>query len=155
MGCNFLDVDGKSKPMIMGCYGIGVGRSVAAIVEQCHDDYGPIWPMSIAPYQVHIIGLKYNEEPVKAACEKLYADLQAAGVEVILDDRSEKAGSAFADADLMGVPLRVVISPKTLATNEVEFKHRDWGKDSKMLPLEGLVDTLKDEIRQALSVLNA
>lgn len=154
MGCNYLDVDGKSKPMIMGCYGIGVGRSMAAIVEQCHDDYGPVWPMSIAPYQVHIIGLKYNEESVKAACEKLYADLQTAGVEVLLDDRGEKAGSAFADADLMGIPLRVVISPKTLAEGQVEFKHRDWGKESKMLPLEGLVAFLQDEIRQALQELN-
>ena len=155
MECNYLDVDGKAKPMIMGCYGIGVGRSIAAIVEQCHDDYGPIWPMSIAPYQVHIIGLKYSEEAVKNACEKLYADLQKAGVEVMLDDRGEKAGSAFADADLMGIPLRVVISPKTLATGEVEFKHRDWGKDSKMLPLQGLVEKLQEEIRQALAILNA
>ncbi len=154
MGCNFLDVDGKSKPMVMGCYGIGVGRSMAAIVEQCHDDYGPIWPMSIAPYQVHIIGLKYTDD-VKAACEKLYADLQKAGVEVLLDDRGEKAGSAFADADLMGIPLRVVISAKTLATGEVEFKHRDWGKNSQMLPLEGLVEKLQAEIRQELDALNA
>ena len=155
MECNYLDVDGKAKPMIMGCYGIGVGRSVAAIVEQCHDDFGPIWPMSIAPYQVHIIGLKYSEEAVKNACETLYADLQKAGVEVLLDDRGEKAGSAFADADLMGIPLRVVISPKTLATGEVEFKHRDWGKNSQMLPLQGLVEKLQEEIRQALAELNA
>ncbi|MCQ2402731.1 MAG: proline--tRNA ligase [Lentisphaeria bacterium] len=155
MECNYLDMDGKAKPMIMGCYGIGVGRSVAAIVEQCHDDYGPIWPMSIAPYQVHIIGLKYSEEAVKNACETLYADLRKAGVEVLLDDRGEKAGSAFADADLMGIPLRVVISPKTLATGEVEFKHRDWGKNSQMLPLQGLVEKLQEEIRQALAELNA
>ena len=155
MECNYLDVDGKAKPMIMGCYGIGVGRSVAAIVEQCHDDFGPIWPMSIAPYQVHIIGLKYSEEAVKNACETLYDDLQKAGVEVLLDDRGEKAGSAFADADLMGIPLRVVISPKTLATGEVEFKHRDWGKNSQMLPLQGLVEKLQEEIRQALAELNA
>ena len=107
MGCNYLDADGKAKPMIMGCYGIGVGRAMPAIIEQHHDDYGPIWPMSIAPYHVHIVGLNYQQEPVRDACEKLYRELQDAGVEVLLDDRGEKAGSAFADADLLGIPLTV------------------------------------------------
>ena len=151
MGCNFLDVDGKSKPMVMGCYGIGVGRGMAAVCEQRHDDWGPIWPMAIAPYQVHIIGLKYSETAVADACEKLYADLQARGVEVLLDDRGEKAGSAFADADLLGIPLRVVISPKTIAENQVEYKHRDWGKRSEMRSLDGLADALQGEIRQELN----
>ena len=150
MGCNFLDADGKSKPMVMGCYGIGVGRGIAAVVEQRHDDWGPIWPMSIAPYQVHIIGLKYSDPAVADACEKLYAALQKRGVEVLLDDRGEKAGSAFADADLLGIPLRVVISPKTIAENQVEFKHRDWGKRSEMRALDGLEQALQDEIHQAL-----
>ena len=150
MGCNFLDADGKSKPMIMGCYGIGVGRGIAAVCEQNHDDWGPIWPMTIAPYQVHIIGLKYSEPAVAEACEKLYDDLQKLGVEVLLDDRGEKAGSAFADADLLGIPLRVIISPKTIADGQVEFKHRDWGKRSEMRPLEGLPEALQTEIHQAL-----
>ena len=154
MGCLYLDADGKAKPMVMGCYGIGVGRSMAAIVEQHHDDYGPIWPISIAPYQVHVIGLKINEPAVKEACESLYRELQKAGVEVLLDDRGEKAGSAFADADLLGIPLRVVVSPKTLASGEVEFKHRDWGKECQMKPLEGLVPFLQEEIRKALAALD-
>ena len=154
MGCNYLDADGKAKPMIMGCYGIGVGRAMPAIIEQHHDDYGPIWPMSIAPYHVHIIGLNYQQEPVRDACEKLYRELQDAGVEVLLDDRGEKAGSAFADADLLGMPLRVVVSPKTLAGDQVEFKRRDWGKNSQLIPLQGLVEKLKNEIKSDLEKLN-
>ncbi len=154
MGCNFLDSDGKSKPMVMGCYGIGVGRGMAAVLEQCHDDWGPIWPITIAPYQVHIIGLKYSEPAVKEACEKLYADLQQLGVEVLLDDRGEKAGSAFADADLLGIPFRVVISPKTLQEQQVEFKRRDWGKQNELRPVEGLADRLYAEVKDALAEMN-
>ena len=150
MGCNFLDAEGKSHPMIMGCYGIGVGRAMASVVEQCHDDYGPIWPMAIAPYHVHIIGLKPNEAAVKEACDKLYDELSGLGVEVLYDDRGEKAGSAFADADLLGIPLRVVISPKTLEQGGVEYKHRDWGKRFETRPLEGLAQALKAEIAEAL-----
>ncbi|MBO7742265.1 MAG: proline--tRNA ligase, partial [Victivallales bacterium] len=151
MGCNFLDSEGKSRPMIMGCYGIGVGRAMAAVVEQCHDDWGPVWPVTIAPWQVHVIGLKYSEPQVKEACEKLYDELNALGIEVLLDDRGEKAGSAFADADLLGIPFRVVISPKTLATGEVEFKCRDWGKRNEMRPVEGLAKALADQVREAIA----
>lgn len=150
MECNFLDADGKAKPMIMGCYGIGVGRAMAAVAEQSHDDWGPIWPVSIAPWHVHIVGLKYSDPAVSAACEALYEELQKLGVEVLLDDRGEKAGSAFADADLLGVPFRVVISPKTIVENQVEFKRRDWGKRSEMRPLAGLAQALKEEIQKAL-----
>ncbi len=151
MGCNFLDADGQSKPMVMGCYGIGVGRAMAAVLEQSHDDWGPIWPLAIAPWQVEIVGLKYSEPAVKEACEKLYGELQGLGVEVLLDDRGEKAGSAFADADLLGIPYRVVVSPKTIAGAEVEFKRRDWGKKSEMRPLEGLAARLKSEIDAELA----
>ena len=147
MGCNYLDENGKSHPMVMGCYGIGVGRAMAAVIEQCHDDYGPIWPLSIAPYQVHIIGLNYNQQPVADACEKLYADLQAAGVEVLLDDRGGKAGPAFADADLIGIPIRVVVSPKTLQESNVEFKHRSWGKRSELVPVAEVIARIQNEIQ--------
>lgn len=150
MGCNYLDQNGKSHPMIMGCYGIGIGRAMASVVEQNHDDYGPIWPMSIAPFQVEIIGLNHNKPEVESACRALYEDLQSKGVEVLYDDRGEKAGFAFADADLMGIPLRVVISPKTLEQNMVEFKHRDWGKRSELIQLEQIsafiIDTIKEEM---------
>ena len=150
MGCNYLDADGKAKPMVMGCYGIGVGRGMAAVCEQNHDDWGPIWPMAIAPYHVHLIGLKISEPAVAEACEKLYDELLKLGVEVLFDDRGEKAGSAFADADLLGIPLRVIVSPKTLEAGQVEYKHRDWGKRSELRPLDGLAAALQAEIRQAL-----
>jgi len=154
MNCTYLDQNGKSHPMIMGCYGIGVGRTAAAVIEQNHDDYGPIWPISIAPFQVHIIGLNQNQdEAVRNACEKYYAELQGRGVEVIYDDRSEKAGSAFADADLLGVPLRVVVSPKTLAQGCVEYKHRDWGKRSEQLPCDGVVERIMKDMESMMGEL--
>ena len=106
--------------------------------------------MSIAPYQVHLIGLKLSEPAVAEACEKLYDELLKLGVEVLYDDRGEKAGSAFADADLLGIPLRIIVSPKTLEAGQVEYKHRDWGKRSEMRPIEGLATALQHEIRQAL-----
>jgi len=135
----------------MGCYGIGVGRAMAAAIEQNHDDYGPIWPLSIAPFQVHLIGLNHSQAEVRQACEKLYQEMQARGLEVLYDDRGEKAGFAFADADLIGIPLRVIISPKTLANQEVEFKWRSWGKRSEMRPLAGLADDLQKQIQDALA----
>jgi prolyl-tRNA synthetase len=95
--------------------------------------------MSIAPYQVHLVALNYAQPEVKAAAEKLYADLQAAGLEVLFDDRGEKAGFAFADADLIGVPLRLIVSPKSLPENKVEFKRRDWGKRSELLDKDTVV----------------
>ncbi len=139
MGCSFLDQNGKAKPAVMGCYGIGVGRTMAAVIEQNHDQYGPVWPMSIAPYQVHLVALNYAQPEVKVAAEKLYADLQAAGLEVLFDDRGEKAGFAFADADLIGIPLRLIVSPKSLPENKVEFKRRDWGKRSELLDKDTVV----------------
>jgi prolyl-tRNA synthetase len=154
MGCTYLDQDGKAKPMIMGCYGIGVGRAMAAVIEQCHDDYGPVWPMSIAPFQVHLTGLNHNQPEVSQACQKLYDDLRQRGIEVLYDDRGEKAGFAFADADLIGCPLRVVISPKTMAAGLVEFKRRDWGKRSEMVPADAIIATLEQHIQDDLANLS-
>jgi prolyl-tRNA synthetase len=125
MNVNYLDQDGKAKPMIMGCYGIGVGRTLAAVIEQNHDDYGPVWPAAIAPFQVHLCALNIRDEAVRTAAEGLYRDLQAAGLDVLFDDRSEKAGFMFNDADLIGVPLRLIVSPKTLADGKAEFKRRN------------------------------
>ncbi|MCJ8331214.1 MAG: proline--tRNA ligase [Lentisphaeria bacterium] len=125
MNCQFLDVNGKSNDMIMGCYGIGVGRSMASVIEQSHDEYGPIWPSSIAPYEVHICALNYNKEEVKAETDKLYDALIERGIEAILDDRNEKAGFMFNDADLIGVPLRLIISPRNLKEGVIEVKTRD------------------------------
>lgn len=134
MGCCFLDQDGKSRPAIMGCYGIGVGRSMAAVIEQSHDKNGPIWPSAIAPYQVHLCALNMKEAAVQEASEKIYAELLQQGVDVLFDDRNEKAGVCFSDADLIGIPVRMIVSPKTIARNEVELKGRagDW---TEMCPL--------------------
>jgi len=149
MGCTFLDQNGKAQTFIMGCYGIGVGRTMAAVIEQNYDEYGPVWPMAVAPYQVHICALNIKQDEVRQAAEKLYADLQAAGIEVLFDDRSEKAGFMFNDADLIGIPLRVIISPKTLEEGKVEFKRRD-SRDKEMIELDQVCSYLTDAVAQAL-----
>jgi prolyl-tRNA synthetase len=102
-----------------------VGRAISSVIEQSHDQYGPIWPMSIAPYHVHITALNLNQGDVKDAAFRLYSDLMNEGLEVLFDDRNTKAGSAFSDADLIGIPVRLIVSPKTLAENVVEFQTRD------------------------------
>ena len=138
MHCDYLDRDGKSHPMVMGCYGIGVGRAMAAVIEQSCDEYGPIWPMSIAPWQVELCAINPEKEGVGEACERLYAELQAAGIEVLYDDRGEKAGSMFSDADLPGIPLRLVVSPRTLAEKQAEFKVRG-SRDAERIALDAAV----------------
>ena len=111
----------------MGCYGIGVGRLLAAAVEQNNDDKGIIWPVPIAPYQVYLCALKVEDANVMQAAEKLYNELTAAGIEVLFDDREESPGVKFNDADLIGIPLRIVISARTLKNNGVELK---WRKET-------------------------
>ena len=138
MHCDYLDRDGKSHPMVMGCYGIGVGRAMAAVIEQSCDEYGPIWPMSIAPWQVELCAINPEKEGVGEACERLYSELQAAGIEVLYDDRGEKAGSMFSDADLLGIPLRLVVSPRTLAEKQAEFKVRG-SRDAERIALDAAV----------------
>ena len=147
MGCTFLNQNGKAAPMIMGCYGIGVGRAAAAVVEQCHDDRGPIWPISIAPYEVHILGLNHKKQPVREACEALYTALRAQGIEVLYDDRSKRSGFAFADADLIGCPFRVVLSPRALDSGELEFTRRDGSLDEKV-PHAQIVDEVVRHVRE-------
>lgn len=118
---------------------------MASVIEQSHDEYGPIWPKEIAPYHVHICALNFNQEPVRDAAEKIYGDLTAAGIETLLDDRNEKAGYAFNDADLIGVPYRVVLSPKTLAEGCVELKARDKSVDERIM-----VADLQGRLRELL-----
>jgi prolyl-tRNA synthetase len=124
----YLDRDGKEKTMIMGCYGIGIGRTVAACIEQNFDQNGIIWPMPLAPYTVIVTPVNINEPDVMKASEDIYSQLMACGVEVILDDRDERAGVKFKDADLIGIPLRVVVGPKNLAQGHVELKIRRTGE---------------------------
>jgi len=152
MRCCFLDENGKSKPMVMGCYGIGVGRSMASVIEQSHDDFGPIWPMSIAPYQVHLCALNFNKEEIRSYAEALYRELLDAGIEVLFDDRGEKAGFMFSEADLIGVPLRLVVAPKTVEQNWVEFKRRG-SKESENLPRGEVVETMRKLVAAALAEL--
>ncbi|KAF0157738.1 MAG: prolyl-tRNA synthetase [Syntrophaceae bacterium] len=130
MKASYLDRDGKEKIMIMGCYGIGIGRTVAACIEQNFDQNGIIWPMPLAPYAVIVTPVNINEPDVMKASEDIYAELLACGVEVILDDRDERAGVKFKDADLIGIPLRIVVGLKNLAQGYVELKIRRTGKSS-------------------------
>ena len=150
MKCEYLDKDGKSHPMIMGCYGIGIGRTMAALVEDSHDDYGPIWPMSVAPYQVEVCAITPDKDNVKDVAEKFCADLQRLGIEVLFDDRGEKAGSMFSDADLLGIPFRAVISPKSIAAGNVEFKIRG-SRDAEMLPFENAAGVIAARVADELA----
>jgi len=135
MKASFLDPNGKECLAVMGCYGIGVGRTAAAAVEQNHDDKGIIWPFPIAPFHVHLLPL--GESPaVKEATARLYADLEAAGLEVLLDDRDERAGVKFNDADLIGAPYQVVVGEKGLASGAVEMKTRRTGEKIKLAPAD-------------------
>lgn len=129
MGMTYLDENGVEQTPIMGSYGIGVGRLVSSVIEASHDKYGPVWPISIAPWQVHIVALNIENERVKETAEKLYADMQAAGIEVIFDDRNESAGAQFAEADLIGCPFVCVVSQKNLKNDQIEIKPRDKEKE--------------------------
>jgi len=132
MNMRYTDNEGKEHFPIMGCYGIGVGRLAASVCEAHHDDYGPIWPMSIAPWQVHICALKSNDAQVAKIANGLYQDLQNAGIEVIFDDRQVSPGFMFSDADLLGVPVRAVVSPKNCTEGMIEIKTRDKSVNEKV-----------------------
>jgi prolyl-tRNA synthetase len=149
MNCTFLDKNGKSHPMIMGCYGIGIGRTMASVAEQSNDKWGPIWPISIAPYHVHICSLNPKKEGVQEAADKLYQQLLDLGVETLYDDRGEKAGFMFNDADLTGIPYRIIISPKTLAENKVEFKIRGE-REAELIEINEAPAKLADIVEKAL-----
>ncbi|MBT8492569.1 MAG: proline--tRNA ligase [Deltaproteobacteria bacterium] len=136
MGCTFLDEEGNTVPMVMGCYGIGITRVAAAAIEQNHDDGGIIWPLALAPFEVSVLPLQYKDEAVMAAGDQLYAQLQELGVDVLLDDRKERPGGKFKDADLIGVPLRVAIGKRSLDEGVYEVKWRR-DKEAEKLPVEG------------------
>jgi prolyl-tRNA synthetase len=148
LGANFLDEKGASKPMIMGCYGIGVSRTVAAIIEQCHDEQGIVWPPSVAPYEVCVTPLNLAHEETRKVAENLYAELQKSGVDVILDDRDARPGVKFADADLIGFPIRVTIGEKSLAKGAVELKVRKTGEVVTAAPTK-VVETIAKKLTQA------
>lgn len=132
LGATFLDEDGVRRPIVMGCYGIGVSRTLAAIVEQHHDEAGIKWPVSVAPYEVVIVPVRYEDPAQKEMADELYHRLTAAGVEVVLDDRDERAGVKFKDADLIGFPLRITVGPRALQEGAVEFRWRQDGTQEQV-----------------------
>jgi prolyl-tRNA synthetase len=143
LGATFLDEDGQPQPIVMGSYGIGVGRLVACIVEEHHDDQGMIWPASVAPYPVHLVMLPSRDGTAESAAEGFYQDLVKAGLEPLYDDRDERAGVKFNDADLVGIPLRVTVSARSLQNGGFEFKRRD-GDERWIVPLEEAVKAIKE-----------
>jgi len=147
LGALFIDEKGTSHPIVMGCYGIGLGRLLAAAIEHYHDDKGIVWPLPIAPYHVYLCPLYREDTKVSEVAENLYAKLEAEGLEVLFDDREESPGVKFNDADLLGIPIRVTISPRTLEKDSVEVKWRSE-KESRLVPLEGAVTRLKEFIKK-------
>jgi len=153
LGAFFIDPKGVSQPIVMGCYGIGLGRLLAAAIEQNHDDKGIIWPLPIAPYHIYLCPLHPENPRVADTAEKLYADLEAEGLEVLFDDRDESPGVKFNDADLIGIPIRVTISPRTLEKDSIEVKKRSE-KEPQLVPLKEIVSRLKEIISENLSNLS-
>jgi prolyl-tRNA synthetase len=147
-GATFLDKDGVPKPLVMGCYGIGLERLMAVAVEQNHDDKGIVWPPAIAPYQIHLCALGMDNPAVAQAAEQLYAELEAHGLEVLFDDRLESPGIKFNDADLIGLPLRLTVSARTLKVESVEARLR-WQKEAVLLPRAEVLVQVQTLLQQA------
>ncbi len=148
LGAYFLDKNGVSQPIVMGCYGIGLGRLLAAAVEQNHDDKGIIWPLPIAPYHIHLCSLRSENPQVSETSANLYSDLTGNGCEVLFDDRIESPGVKFNDADLIGIPLRLTVSPRTLKDNSIEMKWRKE-KESQLIPLDNAIKIIKEALEKA------
>ena len=144
----FLDQNGRPNPMIMGCYGIGVSRTLAATIEQYHDENGIIWPRSIAPFEAVIVPINAKDEALMSTSETIYSALQEAGVDVLLDDRKDRAGVKFKDADLIGYPLRITVSKNTLENNEVEIQIRKTGE-----ALSCAIDSVATKVTELLQNL--
>jgi prolyl-tRNA synthetase len=153
MNVSYLDENGKSHIPTMGCYGIGVDRTLASVIEEHHDEDGIIWPITVAPYHVIIVPIKY-EGAVKEAADRLMGELEQSGIEVLLDDREERPGVKFKDADLLGIPYRVVIGDKNLAGEipQVEVKRR-CEKENRLVELGKAAGDLAEKIRADLAAL--
>jgi prolyl-tRNA synthetase len=154
MKCEFLGEDGQMHPMVMGCYGIGVTRVAAAAIEQHNDADGMAWPMSLAPFQVELLTLQAKDPEVVAAADALYESLKAKGIEVFYDDRDERPGAKFKDADLLGIPLRLAVGKKSLAEGKVELKPRR-AKEAELIPVERAAELVAERVRAELSGLGA
>ena len=155
LGANFLDENGTSHPIVMGSYGIGSDRLISAVIEEHHDEYGIKWPVTIAPYQVVIVGLGTAKQPeVVEATEQIYADLQTAGIETLYDDRDERAGVKFNDADLLGIPLRLTVGGRGIKSGQLELKLRRDGS-AHDVPLDDVVGTLQRIIADEMALIRA
>jgi prolyl-tRNA synthetase len=148
LGAFFLDKNGVSRPIVMGTYGIGLGRLLAAAIEQNHDDKGIIWPMGIAPYQIYLCPLRLENRDVAKTADKVYKALTKQGVEVLYDDRDNSPGIKFNDADLLGIPLRLTVSPRTLESHSIELKWRKE-KQTELVPLKEITSKIRKLIREA------
>ena len=153
MRVTYAAADGTDKTPIMGCYGIGVGRTMAAIIEESADDNGPVWNMETAPFAVEVIGLADKEGKTLSLAEQIYNDLRAAGIEVLLDSRDNRAGEKFADADLIAAPIRLIVSAKNLANNQVEVKYRVNNHDTKSLPATFDVKSVVSDVIKTIDLL--
>lgn len=149
MGATFMSEHGEEKPFVMGCYGVGVTRSLAAVVEQHHDEKGIVWPMNVAPFHVIVLPLTVGDQEVWPVAEDIFSQLLAAGVETIIDDRDERAGVKFAEADLIGYPIQIVIGKKGLSAGSVEIKLRD-GLITENVPLESVVTQVANTVTDSL-----
>ncbi len=143
MGANFIDEEGKNKPLIMGCYGIGINRTMAAIIEQHHDENGIAWPLEIAPYHVVIAPAVMKDSTQVEVAEKLYNELKSLGINVLLDDRNERVGVKFKDSELIGIPMRITVGKK-ISEGLVEFKLRTK-EDLELIELENVAERVKKE----------
>jgi prolyl-tRNA synthetase len=132
MNARVLDAEGKEIPIVMGSYGIGLERMMAAIVEAHHDENGIRWPVSVAPWEVAVVPVKTTDDQQREVAERIYGELQDSGVETLLDDRDERAGVKFKDADLIGIPFRVVVGPRALGRGNVELFERTTGRTSEV-----------------------
>jgi len=150
VGATFLNREGKAQPLIMGCYGIGSGRLLACVIEQNYDEYGIIWPVSIAPFQVHIVSIGTNNPEVLAASETLYERLTQEGYEVMYDDRDESPGVKFNDADLLGIPVRLAVSRRTLKNGTFELKAR-WEQDRQYVPQDEIEAAIDQALQDGMS----
>ena len=146
MKANYVDENGKEKPFLMGCYGIGVTRTLASIIEQHNDENGIIWPLSVAPYHVSVIPVNVKDEEQMKVAEKIYNELESLGIEVLMDDRKERAGVKFKDCELIGIPMRITVGKK-ITDNQVEFKLRASG-DNEVINIEDVVSRVKAEFEK-------
>jgi prolyl-tRNA synthetase len=153
MKARYLDAEGSERTIVMGTYGIGITRTVAAVIEQLHDANGIVWPFSVAPYHVHLVPVNMSHEATRETAESIYAALEGWGVEVLIDDRDERPGGKFKDADLIGVPLRVTIGEKGLKDGIVELRDRKTGQTDRV-PVADAASECRKRVEEALTRLS-